>query len=139
MENQHPLRRYPGLKPFDREESALFFGRDADLDRLSGFLQIEQTVVLHGRSGMGKSSLVNAGLIPLLAQEENTATVRVRFHTYIEGRPESIIQTLKAQILQQAAASAAPRSILDQLDTHPETEKTVWTLLKSLNREQERR
>ena len=139
MEKQHQRRRYPGLKPFEQEESAVFFGRDADLDRLSGYLQIEQTVVLHGRSGMGKSSLINAGLVPLLAREESTATVRVRFNTYMEGRPDSIIQTLKAQILQQAAVSSAPGSILDQLDTRGETEKTVWTLLKSLNRDQERR
>ena len=44
-------------------------GRDAELRDLLDLLIAERIVLLHSPSGAGKSSLVQAGLIPLLAEE----------------------------------------------------------------------
>jgi tetratricopeptide (TPR) repeat protein len=60
--------RYPGSRPFEntRHDQKMFFGRDHDSSVLLHLLLSEQLVVLFARSGTGKSSLINAGLLPKL-------------------------------------------------------------------------
>lgn len=55
---------YKGLMPFEQQDAALFYGRDALTARLINQLALRHCVVLVGASGSGKSSLVRAGLIP---------------------------------------------------------------------------
>jgi len=57
---------YPGLRPFEREEQHLFFGRDQQIAELVVRLERNRFVAVIGVSGGGKSSLVRAGLIPAL-------------------------------------------------------------------------
>ncbi|MCP4370126.1 MAG: hypothetical protein GY797_18735 [Deltaproteobacteria bacterium] len=54
---------YPGLRPFTREESHLFFGRDEHTDQLLDKLAETRFIAVTGLSGCGKSSLVRAGLL----------------------------------------------------------------------------
>lgn len=58
---------YPGPRPFAVGES--FFGRERELSELSQLSAIEQVVVLYGGPGSGKTSLVMAGLIPVMRSE----------------------------------------------------------------------
>jgi WD40 repeat protein len=57
---------YPGLRPFETQESPLFFGRDQQVAELVTRLERSRLVAVVGVSGSGKSSLVRAGLIPAL-------------------------------------------------------------------------
>jgi hypothetical protein len=57
---------FPGLRPFESHESALFFGRDEQCDELLARLARRRLVAVVGASGSGKSSLVRAGLLPAL-------------------------------------------------------------------------
>ena len=57
---------FPGLRPFESKESALFFGRDEHCDELLARLGRHRLVAVVGASGSGKSSLVRAGLLPAL-------------------------------------------------------------------------
>src|SRR5688572_31875068 len=57
---------FPGLRPFESNESALFFGRDEQCDELLSRLARRRLVAVVGASGSGKSSLVRAGLLPAL-------------------------------------------------------------------------
>jgi hypothetical protein len=57
---------YPGLHPFDRHSSRFFFGRRSVVQMLRQKLEIKNVVPIIGTSGSGKTSIVNAGLIPLL-------------------------------------------------------------------------
>lgn len=59
---------FPGLRPFTMEESGVYYGRRPDLTRLIGRLRQERFVAVLGVSGSGKSSLLQAGLIPALRQ-----------------------------------------------------------------------
>ena len=61
--------RYPGPKPFRTDEKDIFFGRDTDIAEFYKYIFLHQSVVLFGKSGYGKSSLINAGIIPLLAEK----------------------------------------------------------------------
>ncbi|NEO50831.1 MAG: hypothetical protein F6K55_44835, partial [Moorea sp. SIO4A3] len=65
-ESQNPYR---GLKSFDEEHSSLFFGRTLLVEKLEHFVKANPLTVVLGASGSGKSSLVKAGLIPQLKQE----------------------------------------------------------------------
>lgn len=56
---------YPG-RPFRRDESLYFFGREEHVDELLGRLQETTFLAVVGLSGSGKSSLVFAGLVPAL-------------------------------------------------------------------------
>jgi ABC-type transport system involved in cytochrome bd biosynthesis fused ATPase/permease subunit len=61
-----PVNPFPGLRPFDFEESHLFFGRDGQSEQLIGKLGRTRFLAVVGTSGSGKSSLVRAGLLPSL-------------------------------------------------------------------------
>lgn len=59
---------YPGLMRFTRKYSPVFFGRQAELREVIDRLQTRATrfLVICGDSGVGKSSFVEAGLLPVL-------------------------------------------------------------------------
>lgn len=57
---------YPGLRSFERDESFLFFGREAQIDDVLERLKSHHFLAVVGSSGCGKSSLVRAGVLPAL-------------------------------------------------------------------------
>jgi len=60
---------YKGLSSFSETDSALFFGREHITRELASHIAQEQFIVLSGASGTGKTSLIQAGVIPLLKEE----------------------------------------------------------------------
>ena len=61
-----PINPFPGLRPFDFDESHLFFGREGQSESLIEKLSRTHFLAVVGTSGSGKSSLVRAGLLPAL-------------------------------------------------------------------------
>ena len=61
-----PTNPFPGLRPFEFEESHLFFGRDNQVEKLVDKLKVWRFLAVVGTSGSGKSSLVRAGFLPAL-------------------------------------------------------------------------
>lgn len=57
---------FPGLRSFDVWENHLFFGREGQVDSLLWKLGRNHFIAVVGASGSGKSSLVRAGLLPVL-------------------------------------------------------------------------
>ena len=53
---------YPGLRPFQRDEADLFFGRNDCIDSMIHRLEETRFLAVLGASGSGKSSLVRSGL-----------------------------------------------------------------------------
>ncbi|MCP5417779.1 MAG: SUMF1/EgtB/PvdO family nonheme iron enzyme [Chromatiaceae bacterium] len=60
--------RYPGPSSFDDSPIGhrTFFGRDSEAGELADRIAAEQLTILYGKSGIGKTSLLNAGLFPRL-------------------------------------------------------------------------
>ncbi|MCP4699568.1 MAG: AAA family ATPase [Gammaproteobacteria bacterium] len=54
---------YPGLRPFARDETDIFFGREEQTDELIARLADTHFLAVIGPSGCGKSSLVRTGLL----------------------------------------------------------------------------
>jgi WD40 repeat protein len=57
---------YQGLHFFREEDNAFFRGRNDESEKLLGLVRSQKLVTLVGSSGSGKSSLAQAGLLPLL-------------------------------------------------------------------------
>ncbi len=62
------MNPYKGLHPFGEADAAEFFGRDATTARLVEATTNSAFIAVVGPSGSGKSSVVRAGLIPVLRQ-----------------------------------------------------------------------
>jgi hypothetical protein len=54
---------YPGLRSFQRDETDLFFGREASVNQMIRRLAASRFLAVLGASGSGKSSLVRTGLL----------------------------------------------------------------------------
>ncbi|XVV17461.1 hypothetical protein ACQP2X_24690 [Actinoplanes sp. CA-131856] len=59
---------YKGLQPYTEQDGDFFFGRDADRDLVTANLLASRLTVLYGPSGVGKSSLLQAGVVRHLHQ-----------------------------------------------------------------------
>jgi WD40 repeat protein len=73
-----PETPYRGLEPFSAEHAAEFFGRDIDIGVLTARVRAQPVVVVVGPSGVGKSSLVMAGLVPALRRQRQWSVALVR-------------------------------------------------------------
>lgn len=74
---------YRGLARFETGDSALFFGREQLTTDLVDLLRRRRFAAVFGPSGSGKSSLLRAGLIPVLrsAQEQDLRPAAIRILT----------------------------------------------------------
>src|SRR6478609_738387 len=57
-----PDSPYIGLNYFEESDADLFFGRDVDCRRIAGNLGASRLTVLYAESGVGKSSVLRAGV-----------------------------------------------------------------------------
>ncbi len=64
-----PDRPYKALASFTAADAAIFSGRMEESQRLTNRILAHRVVILHGESGSGKTSLLQAGVSPLLAQQ----------------------------------------------------------------------
>ena len=60
---------WPGPKPYEEFHWRQFLGRGEVMDHLLGRVRVAKITVLLGESGSGKTSLIRAGVVPLLRQE----------------------------------------------------------------------
>ncbi len=95
----HKSNRYPGARPFSPDQQHLFFGRDKAVRELYGLLQLQQLVILYSKSGLGKSSLLNAGILPLVEKEGRLDSLNIRFNAWTEGKTDMPAQITRDAIL----------------------------------------
>jgi hypothetical protein len=60
---------WPGLAAYDEESRKFFHGRNREAVELLRMIRLSPLTTLYGKSGLGKSSLLQAGLFPLLRQQ----------------------------------------------------------------------
>ena len=60
---------FVGPRPYERGDHANFFGRTRDARDLTALIQAERVVLFYAQSGAGKTSLLNAQVIPALEEK----------------------------------------------------------------------
>jgi DNA-binding winged helix-turn-helix (wHTH) protein len=84
------LRPYKFLDYYTETDAALFVGREQEIGVIRSQILSHRTFIVHGRSGVGKSSLVRAGLIPSLKAEGHVAFVIRSFSDPLQGIIEGL-------------------------------------------------
>lgn len=96
---------WPGLAAFREADHGFFYGRENEVEEILRLILRERLTVLFGLSGLGKTSLLQAGLFPRL-REENVFPVYIRLDlSEDEGAaPDLVAQTREAIARETAAA-----------------------------------
>ncbi len=118
------MKRYPGIRPFRSDEQHLFFGRDTDTERLLRLIDLQQLVILYGKSGYGKSSLLSAGVFPRLQADGHLQPWEIRLGPYKPGESLPPAESLRMAV----GRRVSDRPILPSSLAEP----SLWQSLKNL-------
>ena len=83
LDKDHP---WPGLISFTEADHSFFFGREREVTELARVIRQETVTVFFGKSGLGKSSILRAGVSPLL-RESHFIPVYIRLNHAEEAPP----------------------------------------------------
>ncbi len=140
---------YVGPRAFEEKDSPHFFGREVETRQLVSLIIAHQVVLLYAQSGAGKTSLLRAGVIPDLNQDQevkilpivrvggdlppNVDVARVKniyvFNALLDfsgedARPEDLERRTLLEGLAPSIVSQPSLLILDQFEelftTHPD-------------------
>lgn len=92
--------RYPGTAPFtdSPEDHARFFGRDDEVEQLYLRVLSVPLLVQFGASGLGKTSLLQAGLFPRL-REKYFLPIMVRLNIATETLTNAVMRSLRESLI----------------------------------------
>lgn len=110
--------RFPGLRSFEASEARLFKGREREKQALFDLIAVERCVVMFAKSGTGKTSLLQAGIVPMLNALPNLPFQPVFIRLNRVGQP--LLQQLNVQIGQVFGVT-------------PAAGQSLWEYLKSVN------
>ncbi|MGZ8181122.1 MAG: nSTAND1 domain-containing NTPase [Methylobacter sp.] len=113
---------YRGLEEFKYEHRAIYFGRQAEISELSQLLWDRERagcpgILILAASGVGKSSLVQAGLIPALEQYKRIRRTRRLF--WRVWKPSDIHGNDEAAIVSSVRDNWLQSNPLIDRDAHP--------------------
>lgn len=125
---QQKTDRYPGIRAFEQHEQNLFYGRNQEIRDLFRLVVVERLVVVFAKSGIGKSSLLNAGLSPAL-EEEGYLPIPVRLQS-TEIAPLDILYDALKNYDKRTAPYATKAELWQALKTtqFPENRTPVFIL-----------
>lgn len=126
-------RRYPGAKPFAENQANVFYGRDQASSNLHRLIKQEELVVLHAKSGVGKSSLIKAGLLPQIRTTSSFTPLEIRLGAAGSGGALAPILTTR-RLIDQQLRTKQETAFLDKL--LPD-DPSLWRSLKQLQIQQE--
>ena len=113
LDRDHP---WPGLISFTEADHSFFFGREREVTELARVIRQETVTVFFGKSGLGKSSILRAGVSPLL-RESHFIPVYIRLNHAEEAPP------LEAQVQERIEEVLAQ----EQVETpKPVRAETLW-------------
>jgi len=115
--------RYKGVKPFTEDDKHLFFGREKEIEDVNKLIYLERFVVIYSKPGFGKTSLINAGLIPQLKQKNNSTIFSVNFKNYVPNATDSPIKFIINELANQKFDNNYLDKIIDD-------DNSLWVKLK---------
>ena len=94
------IDRYPGPRPFDEIEKSMFFGRNLEIEEIFQSISVHNVFIIHGESGLGKSSLISAGLIPKL-REKGYYPLLIRFKDKKKSPLQQVVEEIEKEPIYQ--------------------------------------
>src|ERR1019366_5129333 len=88
-----------GLQSYTEAQSDIFYGRDEEIGRLTNLVKANTLTIVFGKSGTGKTSLLNAGVFPRV-RKDYCLPFRIRLE-FNEDSPDLVTQIkniLKSEI-----------------------------------------
>jgi len=124
-------RRYPGVRSFDDDDThrQIFHGRDKDKYDLLQLVLAERLVVLFARSGIGKSSLINAGLMQPL-RDKGFFPLAVRISSIKDDPLDSFYRGVKGACEQAKQQGAIEEYVPG--DSADWNRTSLWHFVKTL-------
>ena len=114
---------WPGLESFNESSATFFHGREAEVEELVRALVRSDLTILYGQSGLGKTSVLQAGLFPRLRREDYLPIyIRLDFSEYSAGLIEQVKQRLR---------EAAQEASFEAPELHPED--GLWAAFQRRN------
>lgn len=108
---------FPGPRAYDRDDQPYFFGREDEIEELTSLVLTSSATLLYAPSGAGKSSLLRAGVCPVLEQDFDVLVLpTVHFGTVARGdsptdAPNSFVRTVGESIAGGRGLDEAPEDI----------------------------
>ena len=104
---------FVGPRPFEKEDSDRFFGRTRETEELLSLIIAHRAVLVYAQSGAGKSSLLRAGVIPRLEDQQFQVLRSARVHGLLPNDvpPESVQNIFVYHALQVLGDNIAKRPI----------------------------
>ncbi len=95
-ETESGRSRYPGARPFSDtvDDQRRFFGREQEIEELYLRILSVPLVVQFGKSGLGKTSLLQAGLFPRLRQKP-FMPVMVRLNVTTDSLVDTVARSMR--------------------------------------------
>jgi DNA-binding winged helix-turn-helix (wHTH) protein len=75
LKEKKTARPYKFLDYYTEQDAPLFFGREQEVEMICSQILSHRSFILYGRSGVGKSSIIRAGLMPRLKSQGHRAFV----------------------------------------------------------------
>ena len=122
------IRRYPGVVSFTGRQQSIFFGRDYDINQLQKYIRNRKSVLLYSKSGVGKSSLLKAGVLPKM--QTDFLTINIRFYLWDKNTPISPLEKVRLAI--NPFIEGVNTDELDKLVNQSHKEKPLWYYFKQL-------
>lgn len=108
---------WPGLLPFYEDDRAFFRGREREAAELHRRVRRKRLTVLFGKSGLGKTSLLHAGLFPRLRTDDEQPLLPVYVRLDLSGRRLDLAAQIKAAVAAAAAEAEFEAPELSRDDT----------------------
>jgi len=111
---------FVGPRPFEKEDSDRFFGRTRETEELLSLIIAHRAVLVYAQSGAGKSSLLRAGVIKRLEEQQYQVLRSARVHGLLPNDvpPESVQNIFVYHAVQYwAATSPSGESVKDHAKT----------------------
>jgi WD40 repeat protein len=117
LDSENP---WPGLEAYEESASKFFFGRDPEANELLRLILLAPLTVVYSKSGLGKTSLLQAGLFPLLrAKQYLPVRMRLDFNQGLKDPPLTEVKRRLTEALSSVRAEYPP----------PDNDETLWEYL----------
>ncbi|MBN2663143.1 MAG: hypothetical protein JXR68_05795 [Bacteroidales bacterium] len=117
--------RFIGLRPFETDEKDLFFERETSVNEVFKSINFKKITTLHASAGIGKTSILKAGVIPLLEKKSKFKIFYLSVKNYMKKSAQNIFEQINEQIKDQMPTNS-------YLDKIIEPEETLWYKFKRI-------